>query len=338
MSEAMSPILVAGGAGYIGGHIVRLLRGRGVPVVVLDNFSNALRASLPTDVAVVEGLKGDRDLAARTLEKYQPLAVVDLGGYPELRTNGLTPRDFYENNVVETVRFLETLVSEGIRNYIFSSSATVYGETANDPVPEYHKREPLTAYSRTMRTCEDAVIDIFSGSDRRNLVLRYFNVAGAMEDLSFGQTMPNAYHVMSASLNVAFGTVKKVNAYGNNFDTPDGTGIRDYIHVQDLADIHVRAVERLLSDSGSNDVINCSYGHGWSILEITRAVSRVTGKDIPVNFVEQRGGFSGVSVLDNSKLTNNWKWKPKFDDLDAIVGHAYQWRSKREKSSVKRPM
>jgi UDP-glucose 4-epimerase len=176
-----------------------------------------------------------------------------------------------------------------------------------------------------MRAAEDIVRDILDGSGTRYVILRYFNAAGAMEDLSFGQTKPNYYHIITASLNVAFGVVQKVNAYGSDFDTPDGTGITDYVHVQDLADIHILAITTLLA-GGASSTVNCGYGHGHSVLEITNAVSRVSGKQIPTVFMERRGNFEGVAVLDTRKLINEWGWRPKFDDLDTIVKHAYLWR------------
>ena len=318
-------ILVAGGAGYIGGHVVRLLRRRGFAVVILDNFSNARRDYLPNDVSVVEGFKGDRDLVSRTLADYKPVGVVDLGGYADILEKKFTPSQFYENNVAETARFADALLLAGVTNYVFSSSAMVYGQTTNEPILESHSRSPLTIYGRTMRACEDMVQDLFSGPDTRYVILRYFNAAGAMDNLSFGQTMPNYYHIITASLNVAFGLVEKVNAYGNDFETPDGTGITDYIHVQDLADIHIKALTILLGGADS-DILNCGYGRGHSVLQITEAVSRISGKQIPIFFMERRGNFGGVSIADNSKLLNSWDWVPQFDDLETIVKHAYLWR------------
>jgi len=325
MTHAGQCILVTGGAGYVGGHVVRLLRRRGFAVVVLDNFSNASRKSVPDDVSVAEGSKGDKDLVSRTIDKYRPVAFVDLAGYPDIWEKKLTPAQFYENNVVETIRFVQTLLSAGVPNYLFSSSAMVYGVIKNEPVGESYPQAPTTVHGRSMRAAEDVVRDLLEGSGTRYVILRYFNAAGAMEDLSFGQTMPNYYHIITAALNVAFGVVQKVNAYGSDFDTPDGTGITDYVHVQDVADVHILAITTLLA-GGASTVINCGYGHGHSVLEITNSVSRVSGKHIPTVFMERRGNFEGVAVLDNRKLTNEWGWRPRFDDLDTIVKHAYLWR------------
>lgn len=320
-------VLVAGGAGFIGGHVVRLLRRRNVSVVVLDNFSNAARSLVPDDVAIVEGSKGNHDLVARTLDAYRPVGVMDLAGFADIREKKFTPSDLYENNVVETIRFVRTLMAAGVTNYIFSSSAMVYGDVTNEPITESHVRAPPGIYGRTMQACEDVICDVFGGAERRYVILRYFNVAGAMDDASFGQTMPNYYHVVTAALNVAFGVVKKVNAYGNDFDTPDGTGITDYIHVQDLADIHVQALSRL-RDHADSDIVNCGYGHGFSVLQITDALSRISGKDIPTLFMKRRGNFGGISVLDNTRLINEWGWQPEFDDLDTILNHSYSWRKR----------
>jgi UDP-glucose 4-epimerase len=325
MTHSNECILVAGGAGFIGGHVVRLLSRQGFQVVIVDNFSNANRDLLPEGIDVVDGSKGDRELILRTLEEYKPIGIVDLGGYADIWEKKFTPTDFYENNVIQTTRFVETLLAAGVKAYVFSSSAMVYGATTSNPIPESHPRAPLTIYGRSIHACEDIVCDLFEGTDERYAILRYFSVAGAMNDLSFGQTMPNYYHIITASLNVAFGVVEKVNAYGSDFDTPDGTGITDYIHVQDLADIHMKALTRLI-EGGDSDIINCGYGHGHSVLEITNAVSQASGKEIPTVFAERRGNFEGVSVVDNSKLINEWDWQPKFDDLNTIVKHAYGWR------------
>ncbi len=332
MTDNKKLILVAGGAGFIGGHVVRLLHRQGFSVVILDNFSNANRDYVPNDVNIVEGSKGDRELVARAIAEHKPTGVVDLGGYADIWEKKFTPTQYYENNVAETVRFVDAVLSAGITNFVFSSSAQVYGETTNEPIAETYARSPLSLYGRTMRACEDIVGDLFGGSDARYVILRYFNVAGAMDDLSFGQTQPNYYHIITASLNVAFGVVEKVNAYGSDFDTPDGTGITDYIHVQDLADIHVNALTRLL-DGSDSDIVNCGYGHGRSVLQITNAVARVSGNEIPTNFMERRGNFGGVSVVDDSKLRNTWNWAPRFDDLETIVTHAYQWRKHLEQTS-----
>lgn len=327
MTENIKPILVAGGAGFVGGHVVRLLRRQGLPVVILDNFSNAKREFAPKDVRVLDGRKGDRDFVRRVLAEVKPAGVVDLGGFADIWELKLTPAQFYENNVVETARFAEALRAAGVGAYVFSSSAHVYGATSNEPIPESHERSPLSAYARTIRACEDIVCDLFAGPETRYAILRYFNVAGAMDDLSFGQTMPNYYHIISAALNVAFGVVEKVNAYGADFDTPDRTGITDYIHVLDLADLHIKALKTLL-EGGASDIVNCGYGHGHSVLEITKAVSQISGKEIPTLFMERRGNFGGIAVVDNSRLIKQWSWRPRFDDLDTIVKHAYLWRQR----------
>ncbi len=325
MNHAKDFILVAGGAGYIGGHVVRLLRRHGYQVVILDNFSNSKRNMIPDEVSLVEGSKGDCDLLLRTIDKYKPVGVLDLAGSIDIWGKEITHSEYYENNVVETARFTQALVSAGVTKFVFSSSATVYGVVSNEPVLESHSREPISIYGRTKRACEDIVCDVLGGADRQYVILRYYNVAGAMDDLTYGQYMPNFYHVIAAALNVAFGEVEQLNAYGSDFDTPDGTGIMDYIHVQDLADIHIKALIKLFEGDDS-DIVNCGYGHGHSVLEVVDAVSRITDKPIPTNFLPRRGNFGGMSTTNNNKLIHEWGWQPKYNDLDSIVKHAYLWR------------
>jgi UDP-glucose 4-epimerase len=317
-------ILVTGGAGYIGSHMVHALADAGEPVVVLDNLSTGFRAALPASVPLFVGDAGDPDLAGWIIGEQKVSTVIHFAGSVVVPDSLRDPLGYYRNNTMNTRALMEAAVKGGASHFIFSSTAAVYGNPATLPVREDAPTRPMSPYGTSKLMSEIMLHDVAAAHDLRYVILRYFNVAGADPKQRTGQSTPAATHLIKVGVETALGLRRKLDVFGTDYPTPDGTCVRDYIHVSDLARAHSAALEHLRRD-GPSMTFNCGYGHGYSVLEVVAAIERVTGRKLPVEMTGRRPGDPASLVADVSRLRATLNWSPQFEDLDAIVSHALAW-------------
>lgn len=334
--ERKSPgntVLVTGGAGYIGSHTTRQLLESGFKVVVLDNLYSGFEWAIPPAAAFHRGDAGDSDLLAGIFSQHDVCAVIHFAGHIVVPESVGDPLKYYHNNVAVSQRLASACLRAGVRQFIFSSSAAVYGIPAANPVAESMPTEPINPYGTTKLVTEWMLRDLAeaarrSGADAserfRYVALRYFNVAGASADGSLGQATPQATHLIKVACEAACGTRKGITVFGTDYETPDGTCIRDYIHVDDLAAAHIRALQHLL-DGGESEIFNCGYGHGFSVREVLETVKRVSGVDFAVTEGERRAGDPPALVADSRRIQRQLGWHPRRDDLELICRSAYDW-------------
>ena len=320
-------VLVTGGAGYIGSHVVKLLGERGYEVLTYDNLSTGHDwAVLYGDLVV--GDLADKELLRKVFGEFKPEAVIHFAAYIVVPESVREPLKYYRNNVVNTINLLEVMEEFGVDKFIFSSSAAVYGIPDRVPISESAPLNPINPYGETKATVERVLRDMNnSGKGFRYVSLRYFNVAGADPEGKIGFAYPNPTHLIIRAVKTASGEFDKLEIYGTDYPTPDGTCIRDYIHVSDLADAHIVALE-YLTKGGDSDVFNCGYGHGYSVREVVEAVKRVTGVDFKVVEAPRREGDPPALVADNTKIRERLGWTPEYDDLEFIVKTAWDWERK----------
>ena len=317
-------ILVTGGAGYIGSHVVKALGESGYEVVVLDNLSTGHRESVLYGELAVGDL-GDVDCIDEVLDTYKPDAVMHFAASIKVGESVQKPFLYYKNNTINTVNLLECMLKHGVNRFIFSSTAAVYGIPEKIPVDEDAPLQPINPYGSSKMMTEYMLKDIaYAQKEFRYISLRYFNVAGADRDARIGQKYGEASHLITRALKTAKGELGKLQIFGTDYDTADGTCIRDYIHVDDLADAHILAMEHLY-DGGASALYNCGYGHGYSVREVVEEAKRVTGVDFPVEETDQREGDAPALVADSSRLKRELNWKPKYDDLSYIIKTAWEW-------------
>ena len=317
-------VLVTGGAGYIGSHVVLELRGSGYPVVVLDNLSTGNRRVIPADVVFVEGDVGDDDLVGRIIEDNDISAVIHFAGSIVVPESVSDPLKYYWNNTCVSRGLIANCVSKGVRYFVFSSTAAVYGSPAVVPVTEDMPTVPMNPYGASKLMTEWILRDVAAAHDLTYVALRYFNVAGADPLGRSGQSTPLATHLLKVACEAAVGRRDHIEVFGHDYNTPDGTCIRDYIHVSDLADAHIRALEHLAS-GGRNLVLNCGYGRGYSVLEVLSTVQSRSTKHFEVRRAPRRSGDPPMLVADSTKLRGSLRWQPRLDNLDAIVRTALDW-------------
>jgi len=317
-------ILVTGGAGYIGSHMVHELVDSGEPVVVLDNLSTGFRFLVPGKVPFVVGSTGDRALVAETIERHSVNAVIHFAASIVVPDSVRDPLGYYGNNTMNTCALLDTAIRGGVRQFIFSSTAAVYGNAETVPVREDAPTAPISPYGTSKLMSEIMLHDAGKAHGLRFVVLRYFNVAGADPKLRTGQSTPNATHLIKVACETVLGKRAKIDVFGTDYPTPDGTCIRDYIHVSDLARAHSAALA-YLRRGGASATFNCGYGRGASVLEAIEAVKRVSGRDFPVETAARRPGDPPALVADVSRIRATLDWQPQFADLDTIVSHALAW-------------
>jgi UDP-glucose 4-epimerase len=317
-------ILVTGGAGYIGSHMVHELMDAGERVVVLDNLSTGFRFLIPDDVPLVVGSTGDRDLTAKLIAQYEIDAIIHFAASIVVPDSIKDPLGYYRNNTMNTCLLLDAAAAGGVRHFIFSSTAAVYGNPQSSPVREAAATHPISPYGTSKLMSEIMLHDTARAHDLRFVVLRYFNVAGADPRQRTGQSTAGATHLIKVASEVALGRRPKLDVYGTDYPTPDGTCIRDYIHVSDLVRAHSLALDYLRRD-GASATFNCGYGHGYSVLEVLAAMRRVSGRDFPVEAVGRRAGDPAALVAEVARIKATLGFAPQFDDLDTIVRHALTW-------------
>jgi UDP-glucose 4-epimerase len=317
-------ILVTGGAGYIGSHMVYALTDAGQDVVVLDNLTTGLRGLVSEDAQFIEGNAGDTALVGRIVAEHRVDAIIHFAGSIVVPDSVADPLSYYANNTVVARNLIEAAVKGGVKNFIFSSTATVYAGESPDPLSESLPTGPVSPYGRSKLMTEWMLEDSARAYDLRYVALRYFNVAGADARGRTGQSSPRATHLIKRASQVALGRVPHLDIFGTDYPTADGTGVRDYIHVSDLVDAHMRALT-YLREGGSASVMNCGYGHGASVREVIASVERVVGRPLPVKESPRRAGDPAWLVADAGKIREVLGWQPRHDNLDEIVRTAYAW-------------
>lgn len=323
----MKKLLVTGGAGYIGRHVLKALGLRGFELVTYDNLSTGREGAVLYGELVRGDLLDEKRLGA-TMQEFDPDAVVHLASCSVVPESVENPLLYYINNVQGTLTLLSCMKKAGVRNLVFSSSAAVYGGGQELPVAETAPLRPDNPYGRTKMMVELVLEDLFRAGELDYLSLRYFNAAGADGDGELGEEREEATHLITRCVRAAAGRLEGLEIFGADYPTPDGTCIRDYIHVEDLAQLHLVALDHL-EGGGSGKVFNCGYGRGNSVLEVVEAVRRVTGADFTVRYCERRTGDVPVLVADNRKIREQLGWKPRRDDLDTIISSAWQWEKRR---------
>lgn len=317
-------VLVTGGAGYIGGHMVLGLHDAGEKVVVLDNLSTGYAWAVPAGVELVVGDMGDAALVSQIIETRGIDAIAHFGAKIIVPESVTDPLGYYLNNAVNARTLIECAVKGGVKNFIFSSTAAVYGETANEPVTETTPLNPISPYGRSKLMVEWMLEDVSRAYDFRYVALRYFNVAGADPKGRLGQTSKVATHLIKIGAQAALGRRSGLTIYGEDYPTRDGTCERDYIQVTDLADAHLDAL-RYLRGGGASTVCNCGYGHGSTVKEVVDVVKKVSGVDFKVEIGPRRAGDPAVIVAKADRAREILGWRPKRDNLEDIVAQAIDW-------------
>ncbi|WP_407155636.1 UDP-glucose 4-epimerase GalE [Bradyrhizobium sp. STM 3557] len=320
-------VLVTGGAGYIGSHMVLALVEAGESVVVIDNLSTGFSSMVPEGVPLFIGDAGDENLVDGVISQHGVESIIHFAGSVVVPESVRDPLLYYRNNTMTTRSLLNAAVKRGVSRFIFSSTAAVYGNPEQVPVPETARTRPSSPYGSSKLMTEIMLHDVASVHDMSYVVLRYFNVAGADPLARIGLATVGATHLLKIAMEVATGQRAKIDVYGTDYPTPDGTCIRDFIHVADLAQAH-RSALAYLRAGGSSITLNCGYGHGYSVLETIEAVRRVSGRKIPVQFAPRRPGDIMTMVADIGRIRTTLDWTPVCDDLETIAAHALAWEEK----------
>jgi UDP-glucose 4-epimerase len=322
------PVLVTGGAGYIGSHAVLALLDAGWPVAVIDNLSTGFRFAVPDDAPLYEGDIEDQALLARIFADQGTRAIMHFAGSVVVPESVENPLKYYHNNTAKSRALIEAAVQAGVPHFIFSSTAATYGIPEESPVKESSPQRPINPYGWSKLMTERMLADTAAAHPLNYCALRYFNVAGADPAGRSGQSTAGATHLIKVAVEAALGKRPSVSVFGTDFDTPDGTGVRDYIHVTDLAAAHVLALEALVAEPQRSLTMNCGYGRGYSVLEVLDAVDCVTNLTVERRLEGRRPGDPPSLVSDNARIKATLPWVPQFDDLQTIVRHALQWERK----------
>jgi len=325
MSELKVPVLVTGGAGYIGSHAVLALLDSGWPVVVIDDLSTGFDWAVPEGAALAKGDVADGNLVSALIGEHRIGAIMHFAGSVVVPESVEDPLKYYRNNTAASRALIESAVKGGVPHFIFSSTAATYGIPDSVPVAEDARTEPINPYGWSKLMTERMLKDTAAAHPLNVGILRYFNVAGADPAGRSGQSTKGATHLIKVAVEAAIGKRGHVDVYGSDFDTPDGTGVRDYIHVGDLAAAHVRVLERLIASPRESLLLNCGYGRGYSVLEVLASVDRVTNRAIERRLAPRRAGDPPALVADNRKILGTLDWRPERDDLDTIVADALAW-------------
>ena len=331
------PVLVTGGAGYIGSHAVLALKDSGWPVVVIDDLSNGSRDIVPDGVPFFHGSIAERVLLDSILDEQRIGAIMHFAGSIVVPESVEKPLKYYANNTVASHALIAAAVDAGVRHILFSSTAAVYGIPERVPIEESDPKEPINPYGASKLMTERMLEDASAAYPLNFGALRYFNVAGADPQGRSGQIGKGSTHLIKVAVEAAVGKRDHVDVYGQDYATSDGTCVRDYIHVSDLAAAHVAALERLIDQPDENLVINCGYGKGLSVLEVLDAVDRVNGTPVERRMAERRAGDSPILVAANGLLLESLDWQPAYAKIDTIVAHALEWERKLLGSQLAKP-
>ena len=324
-------ILVTGGAGYIGSHTVLQLRARGERVVVFDDLSRGFRQAV-LDAPLVVGQVGNRDTVLKVLREHGIDTVMHFAAYTIVPESVREPLKYYGNNTCSTRSLLQCCLESGVKHFVFSSTAAVYGIPAEGAAGEESPTAPINPYGTSKLMSEWMLRDASSASDLKHVALRYFNVAGSDSQGRIGQATPKATLLVKVACEAAVGKRPQVSIFGTDYPTPDGTGVRDYIHVEDLATAHLDALDYLRS-GGASTVLNVGYGHGYSVREVLKSVERIAGTRLRVVEEPRRAGDPPALIARADRIRRELKWRPRLDDLDIIVRTALAW----EKRLLKEP-
>jgi UDP-glucose 4-epimerase len=327
-------VLVTGGAGYIGSHATLALRAAGFDVVVVDNLSTGVREAVPADVPLIIGDIGDGALTTKIIRDHGVDAIMHFAGSIVVPESVADPLKYYLNNTANSRTLIQSAVEGDVGTFIFSSTAAVYGMPEKVPVTEDAPTVPINPYGTSKLMTEWMLRDTTAAHGLVAGVLRYFNVAGADPEGRVGQSTPAATHLIKVACQAAIGARDYVEIFGEDFPTPDGTGIRDYIHVCDLVDAHV-AVLRHLMTTRESLTMNCGYGRGYSVRQVLDTVQRVSGRPLDVRSAPRRAGDPPIIVADNARITAALNWQPKYADLDFIVRTALDWETRLQNSDVR---
>lgn len=320
-------VLVTGGAGYIGSHMVLELIDAGERVVILDNLSTGFAWAVPKAATLVIGDAGDEALVRRLIASHKITAIIHFAGSIVVPDSVADPLGYYQNNTVNSRNLIAAAVAGGVKNFIFSSTAAVYGNPAQNPVREDAPPAPMSPYGSSKLMTEIMLRDAANAHDFRFVALRYFNVAGADPKGRSGQSTPRATHLIKVACETALGKRAGMDVFGTDYPTPDGTCVRDYIHVTDLARAHLAALSYLRAGKAS-DIFNCGYTKGYSVLDVIDAVKRASGVDFKVTLSPRRPGDPAAIVAQSEKIRATLGWSARHDDLDTIVAQALAWERK----------
>ena len=323
-------VLVVGGAGYIGSHMVKMLLAAGHEVITLDNLSSGHRDAVLGGV-FVQGDLADSECLERVFKTHKPEAVMHFASYIQVGESVRKPDIYYRNNVTNTLNLLDTMLAFDVKKFIFSSTAAVFGEPDYVPIDEAHPNRPLNPYGRSKWMIEQVLADYDKAFDLRSVCLRYFNAAGADPEGQLGERHDPETHLIPLILQAASGRRENIHVFGRDYDTPDGTCIRDYIHIVDLCSAHLAALEYLNAD-GQSDRFNLGNGAGFSVQQVIDAVQKISGKTVTVVNGPRREGDPARLVADSKRARQTLAWKPVYTELETIVGHAWQWELKQAKA------
>src|SRR5829696_1717810 len=326
--------LVTGGAGYIGSHMVLALLDAGEDVVVLDNLSNGFQWVLPQEVPLVPGDMGDQDLVGKTIREHRIEAIAHFAAKIVVPESVADPLGYYLNNTVKSRALIESAVQYGVKHFILSSTVAVYGEPTVIAVPEDLPLDPVSPYGRSKLMTEWMLQDTGRAHDLTYVILRYFNVAGADPRGRSGQSTANATHLIKVASQTALGDRPYMEVFGTDYPTPDGSCLRDYIQVSDLAEAHLVALSHL-RQGGDNLTLNCGYGRGYSVLEVIDVVKKASGVDFEVRYSPRRPGDPAQIVAKADRIRRELGWTPRHDDLNEIVEQALSWEQSLKRRNLR---
>ncbi|WP_169543999.1 UDP-glucose 4-epimerase GalE [Sneathiella aquimaris] len=317
-------ILITGGAGYIGSHMVLQLLNEQEKVVVLDNLSTGFHWSVPPCAIFVKGDVGDQELVTNIIQDHQVTAIVHFAASSVVPESLRDPMGYYYNNTAKSCALIRTALKQGIKHFVFSSTAAVYGVTDTFVVTEDTPKKPISPYGSSKLMIEKMLSDAAASHNFNYVALRYFNVAGADPEGRIGQSTPNATHLIKVACQASLGLRPYLEIFGSDYDTTDGTGIRDYIHVSDLVAAH-SATLCYLRNGGRSEVLNCGYGRGSSVLEIVNSVKQAANRDFRLKYSPRRAGDPAALIANTEKIRKTLDWRPQYNDLDLITRHALHW-------------
>ena len=325
-------VLITGGAGYIGSHMALALLDEGNDVVILDNLTTGSKQIVPPKANFIEGDISDLNLVQKILKEYNFDAVTHFAGSVKVEESVLNPAKYYNNNTMKTLNFLDCLINSNVTKFIFSSTAAIYKEKKSGLISETHSCNPSNPYGQSKLMCENIIKDLSKSTNLKFFILRYFNVAGADPQLRSGQIDDKSNHLIKSCIDCVIKKREFVEINGINYDTEDGSCVRDFIHVSDLISGHLLAVKHLVN-GGDSDICNLGYGKGLSVLEIVERIKLISKVNYNTKIVGRRKGDVSRVVANSSKMMSKYNWRPKFDDIDDIVSTALNWEKQKLKIS-----